>query len=357
MRAATYNGRRDIRVEQVPDPKIESGEDVILRITTSGICASEVALYYRQGVDFVHLGTVLGHEYVGVVEEVGRDVRRIRKGDRVIGSPFPGCGACPECRDKLPGRCRVNGFAALGATLSGSHAEAMRVPYADQTLERVPPDLSDEQVICVADQFSAALYHASLAGDLAGKPAAVLGLGLLGFMGVIALLALGADPVIAVDVIPGRLAWAEEMGAVTIDARLERVGRRMRTLAGGRGVLFCLETSGDEEALSLGVGGVRPGGTLVLAGTYVEDRILIPTSAYWKNLRVFPGVAQAREWSRVALHWISTGRVDLVPFVTDTLPLDDAPAGFLRLDRSPLFGFTEDYNPVAESCFKVVLKP
>ena len=357
MRAATYNGRRDIRVEQVPDPKIESGDDVIVRITTSGICASEVALYYRQGVEFVHLGTVLGHEYVGVVEEVGRDVRRIRKGDRVLGSPFPGCGVCPECRDKIPSRCRANGRAALGATLSGSHAEAMRVPHADQTLERVPPDLSDDQVICVGDQFSATLYHASLAGDVAGKPVAVLGLGLLGLVGVLALRTLGADPVIAVDLIPERLARAEEMGAAVIDARLERVGRRMRELTGGRGVLFCLDTSGDEEALSLGIGGIRPGGTLVLAGTYVEDRIPIPTTAYWKNLRVFPGTAQTREWNRVALHWISTGRIDLAPFVTDTLSLDDAPGGFLRLDRSPLFGFTEDYNPVAESCLKVVLKP
>ncbi len=357
MRAVTYNGRRDVRVEEVPDPKIEAPEDAILRVTTSGICAADVELYYRQGLDFIHLGTVLGHEYVGVVEDVGRNVKRIRKGDRVIGSPYPACGACPECREKLTSHCRTTGRAALGSTLSGAHAELMRVPYADQTLERVPSDLTDEQVICVGDAFSTALHHASVGGDPTGKPAAVLGLGLAGLMAVLALRTLGAHPVIAVDVIPERLERARRLGAEPLQAGTERVGRVMREGTEGRGVALLLDTAADMEAISLGLGGLRAGGALVLGGTYTEDRMPLPSAATWKSLRIFTGVASTREWNRLALQWIAAGKIDLAPFVTDTLPLSDAPGGFLRLDRSPLHGFTDNYNPVAESCLKVVLKP
>jgi len=357
MRAVTYNGRRDVRVEEVPDPKVEAPEDAILRITTSGICPVDVELYYRRGLDFIHLGTVLGHEYVGVVEEAGRGVSRIRKGDRVIGSPYPACGACPECREKLTSHCRRSGRAALGSTLSGAHAQFMRVPFADQTLERVPPDLTDEQVICVGDAFSTAFHHASIGGDLTGKPAAVLGLGLAGLLGVLALRTLGADPVIAVDVIPGRLERAERLGAEPLDAGTERVGRVLRDRTEGRGVAYLLDTAADAMGLSLGIGGLRAGGTLVLGGTYAEEQIPLPAAAWWKGLRMFAGVASTREWNRLALQWISAGKIDLASFVTDTLALEDAPGGFLRLDRSPLNGFTENYNPVAESCLKVILKP
>ena len=357
MRAVTYNGRRDVRLETVADPKIETPDDVILRITTSAICASEVELYYREGADYIPLGTVLGHEYVGVIEEVGKGVMRVRKGDRVIGTPNPCCGACPECRAKIYSQCRVTGRSTLGATLAGSHAEAMRVPYADKTLERVPPDLSDDQVVSVGDQFAGALHFASLGGDLRGKSVCVLGLGLLGLMSIVALRLLEAGPVIAVDVIPERLARAEELGAEVIDARVERVGRRMRKIAGGSGVDFVLDASSDAMALSLGVGGIRPGGTLVLAGTSTEDPLPLPAATRWKNLRVFPAVPQTAGWIRLALQWISAGRVDLAGFVTDRLPLEDAAAGFYRLDRSPLFGFDEDYNPVAESCLMVTLQP
>lgn len=357
MRAATYNGRRDIRVENVPDPKIETPEDVILRITTSAICASEVEQYYRHGLDHISLGTVLGHEYVGVVEEVGKGVMRIRKGDRVIGAPYPFCGACRECREKLQSQCRTTSRARFGATLPGSHAEAMRVPFADRTLERLPSDLTDEQVIAVGDQFAGALYFASLGGDLRGKPAAVLGLGLMGLMGVLALRLQEADPVIAVDVVPERLARAEALGATPIDARVERVGRRMRQLSRDNGADLVLDASSDTLALSLGVGGIRPGGTLVLGGTRVEDPLPLPAAARWKNLRVFTAEPQSPGWSRLALQWIGSGKVDLAPFVTDVMPLDDAAGGFLRLDRSPLQGFVEEYNPVAESCLMVALKP
>ena len=357
MRAVTYNGPRDVRVEELPDPKIEAPEDAVLRVTMSGICAADVEMYYRQGLDFIHLGTVLGHEYVGVVEEVGRGVTRIRKGDHVIGSPYPSCGACPECREKLTSHCRGTGRAALGSTLSGAHAERMRVPFADHTLERVPADLTDEQVICVGDAFSTALHHASLGGDLTGKPAAVLGLGLAGLLGVMALRTLGADPVIAIDVIPGRLERAKGLGAEPLHAGTERVGRVLRERTEGRGVAFLLETTADVQAVGLGLGGLRAGGALVLGGTYTEDRLPVPSAAHWKSLRIFTGVASTREWNRLALQWIAAGRIDLAPFVTDTLPLSDAPGGFLRMDRSPLHGFTENYNPVAESCLKVVLKP
>ncbi len=357
MRAVTYNGRHDVRVEEVPDPRIEAPEDVILRVTTSAISASDVELYFRQGLDFINLGTVLGHEYVGVVEEVGRGVSRVRKGDRVIGSPWPCCGACPECREKLTSHCRTTGRAALGSTLSGAHAERMRVPFADQTLERVPPDLTDEQVICVGDTFSTALHHGSLGGDLTGKPAAVLGLGLAGLLGVLALRTLGADPVIAIDLIPERLERARRLGAEPLQAGTERVGRVMRERTEGRGVAFLLDTAADATAISLGLGGLRAGGTFVLGGIYAEERIPLPAAAVWKSLRIFGGVASTREWTRLALQWIAAGKIALAPFVTDTLALADAPAGFLRMDRSPLHGFTENYNPVAESCLKVVLKP
>lgn len=357
MRAATYNGRRDVRLETVADPKIESPDDVILRITSSAICASEVELYYRHGVDYVPIGTVLGHEYVGVVEEVGKSVMRVRKGDRVIGSPNPSCGACRECRAKIYSQCRVTGRATFGGTLAGSHAEALRVPFGDKTLERVPPDLSDEQVVGIGDQFAAALYFASLGGDLRGKPVGILGMGLLGLMTVVALRLLEADPVIAIDVIPERLTRAEALGALPVNARIERVGRRMRELSDGIGVDFVIDASSDALALTLGVGGMAPGGTLVLGGTRVEDPLPLPAATRWKNIRVFPAMPQSAGWIRLALQWMSEGRLDLASFATDKLSLEDAPAGFLRLDRSPLFGFEEDYNPVAESCLMVTLQP
>jgi threonine dehydrogenase-like Zn-dependent dehydrogenase len=233
----------------------------------------------------------------------------------------------------------------------------MRVPFADQTLERVPPDLTDEQVICVGDAFSSALHHASLGGDLTGRPAAVLGLGLAGLLAVLALRTLGADPVIAVDVIPERLERARGLGAEPLQAGSERVGRVLRERTEGRGVAMLIDTAASAEAITLGLGGLRAGGTLVFGGTYTEERMPLPVAAAWKSLRIFTGVASTREWNRLVLQWIAAGRIDLAPFVTDTLPLADAPAGFLRLDRSPLNGFTENYNPVAESCLKVVLKP
>jgi threonine dehydrogenase-like Zn-dependent dehydrogenase len=131
----------------------------------------------------------------------------------------------------------------------------------------------------------------------------------------------------------------------------------MRKLSAESGVGYVLDASSDTLALSLGVSGMRPGGSLVLGGTRVEDPLPLPAAAQWKNLRVFAAEPQSPGWNRLALQWIAAGKVDLAPFVTDVLSLDDAPAGFLRLDRSPLHGFVEEYNPVAESCLMVALRP
>src|SRR5436190_22490516 len=254
MRANCWMGKKDVRVEQVPDPKILNQQDAIVKVTSTAICGSDLHLY--DGViPTMESGDVLGHEFMGEVVEVGRGVKKLQKGDRVV-VPFPiACGTCFACQrglfsvcentnpnawmaEKLWGHspCGIFGYSHMVGGYSGGQAEYVRVPYADVGPIRVPPELTDEQVLFLSDIFPTGYMAAEQCGIRPGDTVAVWGCGPVGLFAMASAKMLGAERVIAIDQFEDRLAKAQEYaGADTIDDRDRDVVERLKEMTGGRG--------------------------------------------------------------------------------------------------------------------------
>jgi threonine dehydrogenase-like Zn-dependent dehydrogenase len=346
MRALTFHGRETIRLESVPDPSIEAPTDAIVRVRLSSICGSDLHPYHERekGLD---RGTVMGHEFVGEVVEVGRDTAGLSFGDRVL-SPFStSCGRCFFCRAGLTSRCESSqlfGWVGGGSGLQGAQAEYIRVPQAEGTLLVIPDGVTEEEALLLGDVFSTGYFCARQAAVESGGTYAVVGCGPVGLMAIVGARELGAEEPFAIDSVPERLELARGLGARTIDREREDPLTVVREATEGRGADAVLEAVGSPGAGRLAMDLVRPGGTISVVGVHNEDRFpFTPEEAYDKNLTFRVGRCPARAVMEALIPVVQRQSHDIRSIISHRLPLDQGVRGYEVFDRK------------LEGCTKVVL--
>ena len=348
MRGLTFHGKRDVRLDRVADPEIETPRDALVRLRLGAICGSDLHVYHEReaGLD---LGTVMGHEFVGEIVETGGEVHGLSRGDRVL-SPFTtSCGRCFFCRCGLTARCvegGLFGWVQDGHGLQGAQAEYVRVPLAEGTLVRVPEGVGDEEALLLGDVLSTGYFCARQAGVKAGGVYVVVGCGPVGLMAIVGARELGASTVYGVDSIPARLALAAGFGASPIDRSAADPAAIVRDATDGRGADAVLEAVGSPQATRLAMDLLRPGGTLSIVGVHNEAAFSIsPTEAYDKNLTLRIGRCPARALLEETIPIVERQKYDLASIVSHRLPLEDGPRGYDIFDRK------------LDDCTKVVLTP
>jgi threonine dehydrogenase-like Zn-dependent dehydrogenase len=393
MRAVAWHGRRDVRVDTVPDPTIQEPTDMVIRLTTTAICGSDLHLYEVLG-PFMNEGDILGHEPMGVVEEVGSDVKSVKAGDRVV-IPFQiSCGHCFMCDQGLRTQCETTqvrergmgaqlfGYTELYGAVPGGQAELLRVPQADGTSIKVPDGPPDERFVYLSDVLPTAWQAVEYAGVPDGGTVVVLGLGPIGDMASRVALHRGYR-VIGVDLVPERLARVQGRGAETVDLNDHKssLGDHIRELTDGRGpdavidavgmeahgspgakVLQQLtgllpdavaeklmETAGMDRmfAIHAAIDIVRRGGTISLSGVYggMADPFPLLTM-FDKQIQLRMGQANVKRWTDDIMPLLLDGDpLGVDGFHTHRLPLDDAPRAY------------EMFQKKEDDCVKVLLSP
>jgi threonine dehydrogenase-like Zn-dependent dehydrogenase len=347
MKGCAYFGARDVRIEEVPKPTVEDPGDVLLRIDKAAICGTDLHPYHgRMEVDE---GFVLGHEYMGTIEDKGDAVTAFEEGDRVVGSFFVSCGKCWFCRRGLFMKClaiRVFGLGFAFGDLPGAQSEYMRVPEADLTLRKIPDNgaLEDEDVLFVGDILTTGYDAVRKAGMQPGDIVAVVGAGPVGLCAVMSARALGAGRVVAIDFVPDRLKLAESLGAIAVNAKETDPEDVVRGMSEWRGADVVVDAVGHESALAQTFSLVRQGGTISLPGMYVEDEASVPIGDMWlKNINLVTGVANIQGHMDELLELVRDGRIDPKVIISHRLPLSEAPKGYELFD--------------AKEALKVVLDP
>ena len=327
MRATVIHGPSDVRLEQVPDPRIELPGDAVVRITASCVCGSDLWRY--RGDDPVDAPSRIGHEFVGIVEEVGADVTTVRAGDFVV-APFKiSDGTCDHCRNGMQPSCR-NGQ-AWGGTTDGGQGEYARVPLADGTLvatPQVPDDALVPALLTLSDVMGTGWHAAKSAGVVPGSTVVVVGDGAVGLCGVLAAHRLGAGRVIAMSRHADRQKVAEAFGATdVVDVRGQEGVDAVLDLTGGTGADAVLECVGSPASMQQALGSARPGGTVGYVG--LPHGVELPVREMFRgNVGLRGGVAPVRHYLPALMRDVLAG--DLCPgAVMDTvLPLERVADGY-----------------------------
>jgi len=389
MRANCWYGKEDVRVDNVPDPKILNPRDCIVRITSTAICGSDVHLYDGY-VPTMIAGDILGHEFMGEVVEVGSAVKNLAVGDRVV-VPFPiACGHCFFCEreeyslcensnpnalmaEKLWGHspCGIFGYSHLTGGYAGGQAEYARVPFADIGPIKIESDLPDEKVLFLSDILPTGWMAAEACDIRPGDTVAVWGCGPVGQFAMKSAMLLGASRVIGIDRFPERLRMARDgCGAETIDYSQTSVLEALKEMTGGRGPDACIDAVGMEAdghgiaamydkvkqtlrmqterptALREAIMACRNGGTVSVPGVYGGFADKIPLGSFMNRALTFKtGQTHVQRYLRPLLERVQKGEIDPSFVITHTLPLDEAPRA-LRMFRDK-----------TDNCVKVVLKP
>jgi threonine dehydrogenase-like Zn-dependent dehydrogenase len=390
MKALAWHGIHDMRCDNVPDPSIIDPTDAIVRITSTAICGSDLHLY--DGFNpFMEKGDILGHEPMGIVEEVGSAVKRLKKGDRVV-IPFTiSCGSCffcqktlfslcettnrnPEIPQKLIGHTTAGlfGYSHMTGGYAGGQAQFLRVPYADVGPVRIDSDLPDEQVLFLSDIFPTGWMAAENADIEPGDTVAVWGCGPVGQFTIQSAWLLGAGRVIAIDRVPERLRMAETKGrAETIDFKEVGVYDKLMEMTNGRGPDRCIDAVGAEAHATGSIDAVydkakamlmmetdrphvlreaimccRPGGTISIPGVYLGFGDKIPLGAFMnKALTLKTGQTHVQRYLDLLLKKIEDGQIDPSFVVTHTVPIEKGPEMY------------KTFRDKEDGCIKVVLKP
>lgn len=331
MKAAVYHGEGDIQIEEVEDPEIENPEDVVLRITHTCVCGSD--LWFYRGYEDEEKGSVVGHEPMGIVEEVGENVTSLEEGDRVI-SPFSmSCGECEFCRKGIHTSCKNAGFFDRGA-----QAEKMRIENADGTLVKVPERYKDnekvlEKLLPLTDVMGTG-HHAAVSANVgAGDTAVVIGDGAVGLCAVAASKRLGAERIIAVGHHEDRLEVAKEMGATdVVSSRGEGAVEEVLELTNG-GANHVLECVGAESSLETAAQIARPGGNIGYVGVpHIEDPSFI-SQMFVKNVTLEGGPAPVRNYLEELMEDVLQGTLDPSPVLNKTVNLEGVPEGYKAMDE------------------------
>ncbi|MDP9383881.1 MAG: glutathione-dependent formaldehyde dehydrogenase [Actinomycetota bacterium] len=391
MRATCWSGRNTVQVEEVPDPRILTDRDAIVKVTSTAICGSDLHLYDGY-VPSMTKGDILGHEFMGEVVELGEGVGNLAVGDRVV-VPFPiACGNCGMCAKGLFSVCENSnpnagmaekmwghatsgmfGYSSLTGGYAGGQAEYVRVPYANVGPIKIEnDDLTDDQVLFLSDIFPTGYMGADLCDIQPGDVVAVWGAGPVGLFAIASAIMLGAEQVIAIDQYDYRLDKAREAGATAvIDYSQVDVPVVLKEMTGGRGPDACIEAVGMEGGHTHGVVhgydrvkqaarleterphavreailSCRGGGTVAITGVYGGFMDKFPIGSMMnRGLTIKTGQTPVHKYMRPLLARIENGEIDPSFVVSHHLPLDDAPKGY------------EMFKHKQDNCTKVVLKP
>lgn len=392
MKALVWHGTKDVRVDTVPDPELKGPRDIIIEVTSTAICGSDLHLYNGY-IPTMKSGDILGHEFMGRVVDKGRAVKDFAVGDRVV-VPFPiACGACWFCQTELWSLCDntnpnaemaeamfghapagLFGYSHLTGGYAGGQAEYVRVPYADVGPIKIPDGLADEQVLFLSDILPTGWQAAEQCGIVEGDVVAVWGCGPVGLFAIESARLLGAERVIAIDRLPERLELARRLGAEVIDytaiGNTLQVVDHLRAITGGRGPDACIDAVGL-EAHGIGLEGFydkikqavraetgrptalrqcilacRKGGTVSIPGVYGGLVDKVPMGALMnKGLTVRTGQTHVHRYLDKLLHRISEGQIDPAIIITHTRPLSEAAEMYATFSKKQ------------DDCIKVVLKP
>jgi threonine dehydrogenase-like Zn-dependent dehydrogenase len=393
MKAVTWHGKRDVRVEQVPDPTIQEPTDAIVKITTTAICGSDLHLYEVLG-PFMGEGDVLGHEPMGVVQEVGSEVGNLQPGDRVV-MPFQiACGKCFMCERGLQTQCETTqvteqgmgaelfGYTKLYGEVPGGQAEYLRVPQAQYGPIKVPDGPPDERFLFLSDVLPTAWQAVEYADVPKGGSLVVLGLGPIGDMCCRIAQEIGVGKVIGIDLVPERLERARKRGAVALDLRAEDdIIETVRGMTDGRGPDAVIDAVGMEahgaklgklaqdmtgllpdalaqrlmqkagvdrlSAFHLAIELVRRGGTISLIGVYGGMTDPLPMlTLFDKQIQLRMGQANVKRWVDEIMPLLTDeDPLGVDDFATHTMPLDQAPESY------------EMFQEKRDGAVKVLLKP
>jgi threonine dehydrogenase-like Zn-dependent dehydrogenase len=389
MRAVTWQGKHDVRVQTVPDPQIVNPRDAIIRITSTAICGSDLHLYDHY-IPGMKSGDVLGHEFMGEVVEIGKGVNNLAVGDRVV-VPFPiACGHCSQCErelyslcensnpnawmaEKLWGHspCGIFGYSHMLGGYAGGQAEYVRVPFADVGPIKVPSHLTDEQVLFLSDILPTGYMGAEMCDIQPGDTVAVWGAGPVGQFAIASARMLGAERIIAIDRLKYRLDLARDKAGAThvINYGENDVHETLLELTGGRGPDACIDAVGLEAhaygpmfavdrakqavmletdrplALREAIRACRNGGVVSVVGVYGGFIDHFPIGAVVnRSLTIRSGQCHVQRYMRPLLHRIEAGEIDPSFIVTHRLPLSEAAEGFRLFDER------------TDGCEKVVLQ-
>ena len=389
MRALCWHGKSDVRVDTVPDPTIEDARDAIIKITSTCICGSDLHLYDGY-MPTMEAGDVLGHEPMGEVVEVGKDVRKLKKGDRVV-VPFTiSCGECWYCKRTEFSMCdRSNpnadlarkalgqspaglfGYSHMLGAFPGGQAEYLRVPFADVGPAVIPDGLPDEKVVFLSDIFPTGYMAAENAQIQSGDFVAIWGCGPVGQFTIRSAWMLRAGRVIAIDAVPERLEMARQGKAETINFEKQDVYETLMEMTKGRGPDSCIDAVGAEAHAAGSVDGMldnvkstvglvtdrahvlrqailccRKGGTVSIPGVYVGSPDKIPMGAAMnKGLTFKMGQTHVQRYIEPLLKKIDAAEIDPSFVITHRVPLEEAPAAYKM------------FRDKTDKCIKVVLKP
>ncbi len=335
MKAAVFRGTQAIGIEDAPRPHAGAGEAVI-RVTLTTICGTD--LHIVRGEYPVRSGLIIGHEAVGVIDEIGAGVTGYAIGERVLVGAITPCGQCAACLSGHLSQCGCGGgYAAIGGwrfgnTIDGAQAEYLLVPHAQANLARIPDGLTDEQVILLADIASTGFSGAESGGVRIGDAVVVMAQGPIGLCATIGAKLMGASLVIGVDGDESRRAMARRMGAdVTLDPAATDIVAEVRRLSGGGGVDVAIEALGAQETFEGALRCLRPGGTLSSLGVY-SGKLHLPYEAFAAGLgdhrivtTLCPG---GKERMRRLMELVRHGRIDLTPLLTHRFSLDDIAEGY-----------------------------
>jgi hypothetical protein len=323
----------DVRIENVPDPQIIAPTDAIIRVTRACVCGSDLWPY--QKMERSDTGRVMGHEAIGVVDDIGKDVRTIKRGDFVI-MPFAfSDGTCAFCHDGLQTSCIHGGF--FGSTeVAGAQAEAVRIPLADGTLFPVGAHADDAlmpSLLTLSDVMGTGHHAAIIAKVAPGKSVAIVGDGAVGLCGVIAAKRLGADQIIILGRHADRIALAKDFGATdVVSERGDAAVDRVRELTGGYGVHSVLECVGLEQAVNTAISIARPGGAVGRVGVPQEQTIPGSEPAFYNNVTVGGGPAPVRAYIEDLLPDVLEGNIEPGRVFDRTAGLDGVPDGYRAMN-------------------------
>ena len=333
MRATVMFEAGDVRIENVPDPRIIEPTDAVVSVTCACICGSDLWPYNK--MEHIDSGRIMGHEAIGVVEAVGNEVRKIKVGDFVI-MPFAfSDGTCEFCHEGLQTSCLHGGF--FGTTeVAGAQAEAVRVPLADGTLF-VLPVRQDEalmpSLLTLSDVMGTGHHAAVVANVRPGKKVAVVGDGAVGLCGVIAARRLGAEQIIILGRHADRIALAREFGATdVVSERGDEAIERVRELTGGSGVHSVLECVGLDQAVYTAISIARPGGAVGRVGVPQDEKTPGSEPAFYNNVSVSGGPAPVRAYIDELLPDVLEGRIEPGRVFDRTVDLDGVPDGYRAMN-------------------------
>ncbi len=320
MKALVYHGPGQRSWDEVPDRTIQDPTDAIVRIDSSTICGTDLHIL-KGDVPTVKPGTILGHEAVGTVVEIGSAVTTMQAGDRVLVSCITSCGRCRFCREAHYGLCTGGGGWIFGHLIDGLQAEYARVPFADTSLYKVPDELSDEQVIFLADILPTAYEVGILNGRVQpGDTVAIVGAGPIGLAAIMTAQLYTPAHIVAIDLDDSRLEKAREFGAdVTINNGREEAVAAVMQLTGGLGADVAIEAVGVAETFELCTELVRPGGRVANVGVHGHSATLHLETLWIRDVTITTGLVDTFTTSGL-MKLIAGGKLDATPFATHHFP-------------------------------------